>query len=81
MTIKTILTGDVNLMNVADPAVPFSLIENEFRASDIVLSVGLIRGEISAGQNFKGLGPEPKFFIHSLVVSARKERHANFEAD
>ena len=36
MTTKMILTGDVNLMNVADPAVPFSLIENEFRASDIV---------------------------------------------
>src|SRR5437763_5511168 len=36
MTTKMILTGDVNLMNVADPAVPFSLIENEFRAAEIV---------------------------------------------
>ena len=38
MATKMILTGDVNLMNVADPAVPFSLIENEFRAADIVFS-------------------------------------------
>src|SRR5260370_33233013 len=38
MTTKMILTGDVNLMNVADPAVPFSIIENEFRAADIVFS-------------------------------------------
>jgi poly-gamma-glutamate capsule biosynthesis protein CapA/YwtB (metallophosphatase superfamily) len=33
---KMILTGDVNLMNIADPAVPFSLVESEFRAADIV---------------------------------------------
>ena len=26
MAIKILLTGDVNLMNVADPAVPFSLV-------------------------------------------------------
>jgi hypothetical protein len=38
MATKMILTGDVNLMNVADPAVPFSLVENEFRAADIVFS-------------------------------------------
>jgi poly-gamma-glutamate capsule biosynthesis protein CapA/YwtB (metallophosphatase superfamily) len=38
MPVKLILTGDVNLMNVADPAVPFSLIENEFHAADIVFS-------------------------------------------
>ena len=33
---KMILTGDVNLMNVTDPAVPFSLAQNEFRAADII---------------------------------------------
>ena len=33
-----ILTGDVNLMNVTDPAVPFSVVENEFRETDIVFS-------------------------------------------
>src|SRR6266850_2836803 len=31
-----ILTGDVNLMNVTDPAVPFALVEDEFRAADLV---------------------------------------------
>jgi poly-gamma-glutamate capsule biosynthesis protein CapA/YwtB (metallophosphatase superfamily) len=38
MTTKMLLTGDVNLMNVTDPALPFSLIENEFRAADMVFS-------------------------------------------
>jgi len=38
MATKMILTGDVNLMNIADPAVPFSLVENEFWAADIVFS-------------------------------------------
>ena len=33
-----ILTGDVNLMNVTDPAVPFALVEGEFRAADLVFS-------------------------------------------
>jgi poly-gamma-glutamate synthesis protein (capsule biosynthesis protein) len=36
MATKMILTGDVNLMNVADPAVPFALVRDEFRAADIV---------------------------------------------
>jgi hypothetical protein len=33
-----ILTGDVNLMNVDDPAVPFSGVRQDFQASDIVFS-------------------------------------------
>ena len=36
MTTKMILTGDVNLMNVSDPAVPFALVKDEFHAADIV---------------------------------------------
>jgi len=36
MAMKMILTGDVNLMNVTDPAVPFALVEDEFRAADLV---------------------------------------------
>jgi poly-gamma-glutamate capsule biosynthesis protein CapA/YwtB (metallophosphatase superfamily) len=36
MATKMILTGDVNLMNVTDPKIPFSLVQAEFRASDIV---------------------------------------------
>ena len=38
MATKMILTGDVNLMNVTDAAAPFSLVEKEFRAADIVFS-------------------------------------------
>jgi poly-gamma-glutamate synthesis protein (capsule biosynthesis protein) len=38
MTLKMILTGDVNLMNVTDPAVPFRRVAAEFRAADIVFS-------------------------------------------
>src|SRR5213595_762156 len=36
MAMKMILLGDVNLMNVTDAAVPFALVEDEFRAADIV---------------------------------------------
>src|SRR6266566_4002679 len=36
MATRMILTGDVNLMNVTDPAVPFALVKDEFRAADIV---------------------------------------------
>jgi poly-gamma-glutamate synthesis protein (capsule biosynthesis protein) len=33
-----ILTGDVNLMNVDDPAVPFARVREDFRAADLVFS-------------------------------------------
>jgi poly-gamma-glutamate capsule biosynthesis protein CapA/YwtB (metallophosphatase superfamily) len=33
---RMILTGDVNLINVTDPAVPFSLVRDEFSATDTV---------------------------------------------
>ena len=36
MATKIILTGDVNLMNVTDPAVPFTLVRDELRAAEIV---------------------------------------------
>jgi poly-gamma-glutamate capsule biosynthesis protein CapA/YwtB (metallophosphatase superfamily) len=36
MAAKLILTGDVNLMNVTDAALPFSLVRDEFIAADIV---------------------------------------------
>jgi poly-gamma-glutamate synthesis protein (capsule biosynthesis protein) len=35
---KLILTGDVNLMNVDNPAVPFARVRDEFRAADMVFS-------------------------------------------
>src|SRR5262245_54660942 len=33
-----ILVGDVNLMNVADPAVPFAQVGGELRAADLVFA-------------------------------------------
>jgi poly-gamma-glutamate capsule biosynthesis protein CapA/YwtB (metallophosphatase superfamily) len=33
-----IMTGDVNLMNVTDPAVPFAQVADEFRNTDVVFS-------------------------------------------
>ena len=38
MPLKMILTGDVNLMNVTDPEVPFKQVAPEFRATDVVFS-------------------------------------------
>jgi hypothetical protein len=38
MTANLILTGDVNLMNVTDPLVPFSQVRDALRASDLVFS-------------------------------------------
>ena len=35
---RLILTGDVNLMNVTDPEVPFRRVIHEFRAADLVFS-------------------------------------------
>ena len=36
MTVNMIITGDVNLMNVADPGVPFAKVADEFRNTDVV---------------------------------------------
>src|ERR1700691_453847 len=38
MTPNLIMTGDVNLMNVADPGVPLAKVADEFRATDMVFS-------------------------------------------
>ncbi len=38
MPLNMILTGDLNLMNVTDPAVPFKRVAEEFRAADVVFS-------------------------------------------
>ena len=35
---RMILTGDVNLMGVDDPAVPFARVADEFRTADVVFS-------------------------------------------
>ncbi len=38
MAATMILTGDVNLMNVTDPTVPFALVRDEFRRAGLVFS-------------------------------------------
>src|SRR5712671_1712622 len=38
MSLRMILTGDVNLMNVTDPRAPFSLLIDELRQADVVFS-------------------------------------------
>lgn len=38
MTVKLIVTGDVNLMNVSDPSVPFRQVAARFHAADLVFS-------------------------------------------
>jgi poly-gamma-glutamate capsule biosynthesis protein CapA/YwtB (metallophosphatase superfamily) len=38
MPAKMIITGDVNLMNVTDPSVPFARVTDEFHAADVVFS-------------------------------------------
>jgi poly-gamma-glutamate capsule biosynthesis protein CapA/YwtB (metallophosphatase superfamily) len=38
MMVNLIMTGDVNLMNVDDPAVPLAKVADEFRATDMVFS-------------------------------------------
>jgi poly-gamma-glutamate capsule biosynthesis protein CapA/YwtB (metallophosphatase superfamily) len=35
---RMILAGDVNLMNVTDPSVPFALVQNDLRAADLVFA-------------------------------------------
>ena len=46
MALKMILTGDINLMGVEDPAVPFSNVEQEFRSA-----FAKIEGETRARQS------------------------------
>ena len=38
MSKRILLTGDVNLMNVTDPEVPFRLVRDEFRKADVIFS-------------------------------------------
>lgn len=38
MTLKITLTGDVNLMNITDPTVPFRKVAAELKATDVVFS-------------------------------------------
>ena len=59
-----ILTGDVKLMNVDDPAVPFGRVRDEFRAADIVFS----NLECCLYEPPSGHAPENEGFFASPVI-------------
>jgi hypothetical protein len=53
---RLILTGDVNLMNVEDPAVPFRQVAAKFRDADMVFSNRDRRGRVERCEGRRG-GP------------------------
>ncbi|MBV9815847.1 MAG: CapA family protein [Alphaproteobacteria bacterium] len=62
---KLILTGDINLMNVTDPGIPFALVGNEFRAADVVFG----NLECCLGEPPGGHSPDHEgFFADPLVA-------------
>jgi len=71
-----ILTGDVNLMNVDDPAVPFARVQDEFRATDIVFS----NLECCLYDPPHGHAAENEGFFASPQVGGEALRHAGIAA-
>jgi poly-gamma-glutamate capsule biosynthesis protein CapA/YwtB (metallophosphatase superfamily) len=76
MVTKIILTGDVNLMNVADPAVPFSLVRDEFHAADIVFC----NLECCLYQPRSGHSVEHEGFFADPVVAGEALQSAGLQA-
>src|SRR5882757_9014851 len=65
--INMIMTGDVNLMNVTDPAVPFAQVADEFRNTDMVFSnLECCLYETPAGHSVSNEG----FFAHPKAGKA-----------
>jgi poly-gamma-glutamate capsule biosynthesis protein CapA/YwtB (metallophosphatase superfamily) len=71
-----ILTGDVNLMNVDDPAVPFTRVREEFRAADIVFS----NLECCLYDPPAGHAVEREGFFASSEIGGEALRHAGIAA-
>jgi len=70
MAMKMILTGDVNLMNVTDAAVPFSLVETEFRAADMIfcnLECCLYRPPSGHSMEHEGFYADPLLAGEALI--------------
>jgi poly-gamma-glutamate capsule biosynthesis protein CapA/YwtB (metallophosphatase superfamily) len=76
MATKMILTGDVNLMNVTDPAVPFSLVAEEFREADIVFS----NLECCLYQRPAGHSVEHEGFFANPAIAGEALRAAGIQA-
>ena len=71
-----ILTGDVNLMNVDDPAVPFARVQEEFRAADVVFS----NLECCLYDPPRGHAVESEGFFASSRIGGEALRHAGIAA-
>ncbi len=71
-----ILTGDINLMNVADSTVPFARVREDFRAADIVFS----NLECCLYSPPSGHAMETEGFFASPLVGGEALRHASIAA-
>ena len=76
MTARMVLTGDVNLMNVTDPAVPFSLVADEFHAADIVFC----NLECCLCQPPSGHSVEHEGFLADPVVAGKALQSAGIQS-
>src|SRR5262247_1170009 len=69
------LTGDVNLMNVADPQVPFALVGDTLRQADVLFgNLECCFYEPAAGHPLEGEG------FHAPLASARALAIAGYHA-
>src|SRR5215813_2618592 len=73
---KLILTGDVNLMNVTDPAVPFAFVRDEFRAAGMVFA----NLECCLYRPPDEHSPENEGFFADPVVAGEALRSAGIQA-
>jgi poly-gamma-glutamate capsule biosynthesis protein CapA/YwtB (metallophosphatase superfamily) len=71
-----ILTGDVNLMNVSDPALPFALVKDEFRGADIVFC----NLECCLYQSPSGHSVEHEGFLADPAVAGEALQSAGIQA-
>jgi poly-gamma-glutamate capsule biosynthesis protein CapA/YwtB (metallophosphatase superfamily) len=73
---KLVLTGDVNLMNVIDPAIPFAFVRDEFRAADAVFC----NLECCLHQPPNGHCPENEGFFADPLVTGEALEAAGVQA-
>jgi poly-gamma-glutamate synthesis protein (capsule biosynthesis protein) len=72
MPLKMILTGDVNLMNVIDPTVPFARVADELRKADVVFSnleCCLVDTPTGYSLNNEGFFADPKIGGEALKLA------------
>jgi hypothetical protein len=73
---KLILIGDVNLMNVADPTVPFARVQDEFLAADMVFG----NLECCLYEPLHGHAAEHEGFFASPLIGGEALRRAGIAA-